>query len=322
MTNTREHAQDATKSRMLPDTDFKVQYGVLCYRGTLNLGDEIQSLAAAQFLPSIDDFVDRESLRDYSGDPIKLIMNGWYMHQPGSWPPAPQIIPLLASIHISEEISPQNVHKIPPGSTMLNGVGREFFRKHGPVGARDRNTVRLLSDAGIDSYFSGCMTFTFPTYLGLRTENVYCVDVDDEIFLRLKESALFDLHRLSHWEFDNNRLNRFTKAGALLDLYRRARLVITGRLHCALPCLAFGTPVVFVETAHDRYRFNGLREFLHCVPRDNLTRDVSTWWSGDFEQNKPDFTPYRARLIAAVARFAADARQVAAAGKETLSDRS
>jgi len=285
--------------------DPKVRYGLLCFRGTLNLGDEIQSLAVAQFLPRVDDFLDREKLDEYSGDPIRLIVNGWYMHQPGSWPPAPQIVPLLTSIHISQEISPQNVHKSSPGSAMLRGDGLDYFKKHGPVGARDQNTVRLLTDAGVDSYFSGCMTFTLPSYLGLRTEDVYCVDIDDEVFLRLKESARFDLHRLSHWEFDDERLHRFAKAAALLDHYKRARLVVTGRLHCALPCLAFGTPVVFVESAPDRYRFDGLRELLHCVPRDSLARSVHTWWSTEFEQNKPDFIPYRARLIAAAARFAA-----------------
>ena len=36
-------------------------------------------------------------------------------------------------------------------------------------------------------------------------------------------------------------------AGAMkcLDLYRKARAVYTSRLHVILPCLAFGTPVVF-----------------------------------------------------------------------------
>ena len=40
-------------------------------------------------------------------------------------------------------------------------------------------------------------------------------------------------------------------AMVLSDRYRSAALVITNRLHCALPCLAFGTPCLFIHTGID-----------------------------------------------------------------------
>ena len=55
----------------------------------INIGDYIQALAAAQFYPHIDGFIDRdEDLKDYDGEPCKVIMNGWNMHNPENWPPS------------------------------------------------------------------------------------------------------------------------------------------------------------------------------------------------------------------------------------------
>ena len=48
----------------------------------------------------------------------------------------------------------------------------------------------------------------------------------------------------------------------LLDKYMSAKLVITGRLHCATPCLAFNTPVVFIGRKETFYRVNCLSEYI------------------------------------------------------------
>jgi len=59
-----------------------VKYGLLTYR-TENIGDEIQSIAARQFLPRVDIYVERDSLNNVvSDEKIKLIMNGWFTHKP------------------------------------------------------------------------------------------------------------------------------------------------------------------------------------------------------------------------------------------------
>ena len=62
----------------------------------VNIGDYVQALASSQFLPHIDGFIDRdEDLKDYAGEPCKVIMNGWYMHLPQNWPPSDLIDPLF-----------------------------------------------------------------------------------------------------------------------------------------------------------------------------------------------------------------------------------
>jgi len=63
-----------------------VKYGLLTYR-TENIGDEIQSIAARQFLPRVDIYVERDSLNNVvSDEKIKLIMNGWFTHKPENCP--------------------------------------------------------------------------------------------------------------------------------------------------------------------------------------------------------------------------------------------
>jgi hypothetical protein len=84
-----------------------VKYAALAY-DTENIGDEIQSLAAMQFLPRVDTFINREWLNAFnpsSDDEYVMIMNGWYCHLPEHWPPSDKIRPLLISIHLSDQKS-------------------------------------------------------------------------------------------------------------------------------------------------------------------------------------------------------------------------
>jgi len=55
-----------------------MKYGLLKYEENkrfFNVGDNIQSLAAKQFLPRVDKYLSREKLADYKGEKVKLIMN-------------------------------------------------------------------------------------------------------------------------------------------------------------------------------------------------------------------------------------------------------
>lgn len=65
---------------------------------------------------------------------------------------------------------------------------------------------------------------------------------------------------------------KFDYAQELLKKYAQAKLVITSRIHCALPCLAVETPVIFVDNAQQEEssycRLNGLRELFNLVSSD------------------------------------------------------
>src|ERR1700722_5713902 len=132
----------------------EAKYGLLSYRNTGNIGDEIQSLAARQFLPQVDYFIDREELSQFSigkSNRVWTILNGWYCHKPENWPPSNEIVPLLISLHISKQ--PSIFSGLSPVDAILSEPAAHYLRQTGPVGARDLQTLQLLQDARVDSYF-------------------------------------------------------------------------------------------------------------------------------------------------------------------------
>ena len=86
-----------------------MKYGLLTYqegKEKYNVGDYVQSLAARQFLPQTDQFMNRERLEEYDGETIKLIMNGWFTHNIHHWIPAKEIDPLFVSFHMNNTAAP------------------------------------------------------------------------------------------------------------------------------------------------------------------------------------------------------------------------
>lgn len=135
----------------------------------LNIGDYIQAIAARQYLKNVDIYIDRDyELSSYNGEPVKMIMNGWYMDHPENFPPSEKINPFYISVHINKLALPD----------MLREECINHFKKYQPIGCRDLYTVELLKNKGVDAYFSGCLTLTLgKTYnwLGER-KGIYMVE--------------------------------------------------------------------------------------------------------------------------------------------------
>ena len=147
-------------------------YGLLKYeenKRSFNVGDNIQSLAAKQFLPKVDLYISREKLANYKGEKMMLIMNGWFTHNVHNWIPSEDIIPLFVSFHVNNTAAPG----------MLSEEGIEYLKKHQPIGCRDQFTVDLLNSEGIKAFFTGCLTLTLDTYSvdeSQRGNDIYIVD--------------------------------------------------------------------------------------------------------------------------------------------------
>lgn len=279
-----------------------------CSRPITNVGDFVQAIAGQQYLPHTDIFLDRDQdLRSYDGDKVKLIMNGWYMHKPENWPPSDKIDPLLVSMHINASVYDK--------MTTLESIN--FFKKHQPIGCRDKGTMNLLKSKGVDAYFSGCLTLTLgQTYVrdekNLSDEVLF---VDPLFHYWSLESMLLDFKKLGSrirrgrfFEFllkkkilknnftkevlDNaiyidqmvpktSIKNNFKIADDYLKRLSRAKLVVTSRIHCALPCLAMGTPVVFLNGGFGGYnnqfnsRFEGLIDFFNRIDIEDGTNKIS-----------------------------------------------
>ena len=262
---------------------------------TGNLGDDIQVLAAKQFLPRVDIIINREYLNQVnSKDVIKVIMNGWFTHRPDNWPPSPNIEPLFISFHVSPHIA----------DMLLSKKTLEYLKKYEPIGCRDEYTKDLLKSRGVNAYFSGCLTLTLDYgFSHLRShkkrgEYILIVDLDDYAMRYLPQHIIRNSIIVSHTyfrrsvrllqkiiplklrkvlrhifhiddkilielSFEKNFKKRLKLAEVQLRNLANARLVITSRLHAALPAIAFGTPVIFVHRNLNDPRFTGLLKFMN-----------------------------------------------------------
>ncbi len=72
------------------------------------------------------------------------------------------------------------------------------------------------------------------------------------------------IHHIKHEYYAPAISDRMKKAQELLDTYRdKAKLVITRRLHCALPCVAMGIPVILLGD-HEPHRLAVAWDFIPC----------------------------------------------------------
>jgi hypothetical protein len=156
--------------------------------GGLNIGDYVQSLAAKQFLNDTNPIlISREDLDQFNVEPVKLIMNGWFLLKGENFPPNEKITPLLVSHHINK-----SVHKHFNRQKVL-----DFYKKHEPVGCRDYFTVDFLKGFGIDCYYTGCLTLTLSEKYSSEEKNntIYFVDPRYKklrgVFGKLKMGYLF-----------------------------------------------------------------------------------------------------------------------------------
>ncbi len=297
-------------------------FGLLTYLAwpEYNAGDYIQSLAAAQYLPRVDRYINREKLNEYNGNTIKLIMNGWFMHRPSNWPPSDKIEPLVTSFHLNAQAK----------EAMLSKKSIEWFKKHEPVGCRDLYTLDVLSKAGVETYLSGCLTSTLENKFNYRTNDIYFADAlfrvpgwstsartPRELLKAILSGDIIKMNqrtRLLNELFDENIMRvsksishyhparhsekeRFSVAKDFLEKYATAKLVVTSRIHCALPCLAFGTPVIFIHfgfrNEYDTCRLKGVTDLFNTIfidEKENISSNfiMQGKINADFSFSNPD----------------------------------
>lgn len=259
-----------------------------------NVGDDIQSIAAKRYFPQIDGWVHKGKLSEYKGDIAKIISNGWFIHEPDYWPPSPDLVPLYVSFHVNENVK----------TAMLDPEGIKHLKKYAPIGCRDFNTLKIMEENDIPAWFSGCLTLTLEKekYCTNNTrEGIYFVDVlykmqpqqpsnlSGIVKHKIKNKEKLATKRLNIIESifspslldsvqeithscavgDNSKDFRLMYADTVLRKYANAQLVITSRIHCALPCLAFGTPIIFIDGGLDnkseRCRLEGLTDWFNTI---------------------------------------------------------
>ncbi len=275
---------------------MKQKFGLFSY-STENIGDEVQSIAARRFLPKVDYYFDRDNIdatKTQKDEKIKLIMNGWYTKKPGNWPPKnPNLEPLLVAMHITQGGDGSSI------TSFLSDKSKAFLNKFGPVGTRDIATAKLLNDAGVEAYFSGCVTLTLNRDKNVKKGDfVLAVDVSDALFEKLKQQTKrevlrFDTYRLE----DVTTEEKFAMAEYFLYLYQSAHCAITTRLHVMLPCLALQTPVLAIrDPERDPTRYSGLIDLTNHLTEKEYLKDPKKYDINKPPKNPDDYLALRKKL--------------------------
>ena len=241
-----------------------------------NLGDNIQALAIDYIYQHVgisrEDIVNikRDETGAYDGDEVILPFFSEFAREN-----IRQRMSFSEKIHVAAITSAVFYE----GFDVLGEIVpscEQFFLQHQPVGCRDEKTRDYLRKRGIEAYLMGCFTICFPK----RKEQpivpkTFFIDVSDELKQYIPAQYLENSEFVTHAErileypmtdAENERLDE--RAKHLLERYRNeATLVVTGRLHAALPCMAMGIPVILACNNLD-FRFEWVDKYLHPYQRD------------------------------------------------------
>lgn len=268
---------------------------------TDNIGDEVQSIAAMRLLPRVDTLMERDRLSLAPREPTFLIANGWYLHS-RDFPPPPQVRPFYIAFHAAHDLAltPQAIEHL-----KLHGpVGcRDVFTlerlKSCGVPAYFSGCLTTTLEASPDPLLrEGVVLVDVDPDLG---KSIPAHLTSDAIALTQHSGTSIDpirheariLAMIEHRHFPARPLgrmfytslislrqkihlpqrvvrDRFQRAEHLLSRYEKARLVITSRLHCALPCIAIGTPVILLHKNPQDPRFGALNGYLKIHAEKDL----------------------------------------------------
>lgn len=270
-----------------------MKYGLIVFSKTDNLGDDIQSYATMQHLPRVDYIIERENMSAFvpnDRNKVAVIMAGWFLYSHLNWPPSPYIYPLNVSMHFDTYYSKYLGNSLEK-NMVLEGYGAQWLNSNGPVGVRDYFTLNLLSGFGINSYFSGCITTTLKKFPDVtKHDEIIAVDISKQMTEYVKrhsnKKVTVKTHKLKMESLPLK--ERFLLVEKYLKLYQGASLVITSRLHAALPCLAFGTPVLFIKDTKFFNRIGTYMPYVHSEFEDNILRS-----SFHYDFDNPPSNPSR-----------------------------
>lgn len=234
-------------------------------RGINNLGDNMQLIAidyiyGCMGIPEKDIiYIDKNELSSYDGEYVVL----------------PVTMPLVD--YVEDGMCGRFSDKIIPvflGLTLVKDslLPREieYYRRFEPVGCRDERTMYILRKNGIQAYLHGCITATLPRRnIDKKSfDKVFIVDVVPELIpyipRELKENAEFLTHMHEDIDDPKELMQQY------YDRYKNeAMLIITGLLHCTVPCMAAGIPVIAARKQIS-FRFGWLEKLMPLYDRDDF----------------------------------------------------
>lgn len=254
-------------------------------RGVNNLGDNMQLIAIDLIYDcmgiSKEDiiYIDKNEMSTYKGEYVVLPVTMPLIDYTeggirGRF--SDHIIPVFLGLTLAKDrLLPQEV---------------EYYHRFEPIGCRDERTMNTLRKYGILAYLHGCITATLPkrSTEGKTFKKVFIVDVASDVLSYIPDELKKDAEFVTHMyeEVDDPK-------ALMQDYYSRykneAKLVITGLLHCSVPCMAAGIPVIVAKN-HISYRYGWLEKLLPIYDKNDLPNI-------DWKQLPIEYEEHKERLL-------------------------
>lgn len=235
-----------------------------------NLGDSIQALAIDSIYSQLginkDDIrvIERDFPMHYADEPVNLVFYSEFAKHN-----IYNRINFSNKINIKGIISAVFYDEIDTLCDTCSNFNK-LLKSVEPIGARDERSREILRKGGIEAYLTGCFTVCFPKRSNEpKTRKVFFVDtpqaLEKYIPIEFRNNCEYITHAVSMKKYpvdfvENARLEK--EAFKLLERYKNeATLIVTGRLHAAVPCLAMGIPVILTANNID-FRFGWIEKLV------------------------------------------------------------
>jgi hypothetical protein len=180
-----------------------------------------------------------------------LFTFGWYMHQlyhrRYDLPFSEDLRPIFLSFHLNARAA-------------LTAEAAAQMIRYGPVGCRDWHTVKVLREQGVPAFFSGCITTTLGNIFQQQAD-APAKGLVAAVEVKGAAPAGDDVRRYHHGNPQAKTLSfldNMAVAKNRLHEYEGLSKIYTSRLHCYLPGISMGVPVVFRPKSLTDIRFTGL----------------------------------------------------------------
>ncbi len=184
-------------------------------------------------------------------------------------------------------------------ATELSENDVEYLKQHEPIGCRDYHTYETMKKYGILSYIGGCLTLGFPSrWEKGDKKKVYCIDVTDEFKQYIPSNIIEDCVFVSHTYYLNDLdVIPEEKMRMVYEEYiNNARMIITSRMHGALPCIAAGIPVIFAKDEYS-YRFSGIDDVARIYTKESYDKIDWNPQPIEYEEKKREIMDFDAKRV-------------------------
>ncbi|MBE5930967.1 MAG: polysaccharide pyruvyl transferase family protein [Lachnospiraceae bacterium] len=249
----------------------------------VNIGDYLQ-LIVVEYLYHLMDIPKKEIVRfsvkeleNYDGEPVVLPCCFFCVDyiKSGRIAVSPKITPIFFGISFSTVDKFMDLEQFFGDEYNIN-----YLRNYAPIGCRDEFTYDLMLKYDIPAYINGCMTAVFPRQEERMGNKVFLIDAPKSVLPYIPMSILesYEISTQQYYFSDEEIENHEKMFDFVVSKYRyyleTAKLIITSRLHVALPLSAMGIPVVLTKDNVDG-RFSFLERYIPIYQKEIY--DVINW---------------------------------------------